>query len=114
LKLKIAMSAGVFIIKPVFSKKASAPTKMGEFLGCGVPCVINNGIGDSADIIKNENVGVVLNAFDRNEMYKGVKELIKLVNDPDIVKRCVNAAKVHFSLDDGVKSYDKVYNSFEK
>ncbi len=108
------MSAGVFIIKPVFSKKASAPTKMGEFLGCGVPCVINNGIGDSADIIKNENVGVVLNAFDRNEMYKGVKELIKLVNDPDIVKRCVNAAKVHFSLDDGVKSYDKVYNSFEK
>lgn len=32
--------AGVFYIKPVFSKRASAPTKFGEFLGCGVPCAL--------------------------------------------------------------------------
>ncbi|MBI3543282.1 MAG: glycosyltransferase, partial [Deltaproteobacteria bacterium] len=29
------MDATVFFIKPVFSKKASAPTKLGELLGCG-------------------------------------------------------------------------------
>ena len=33
------MSAGMALIKPVYSKIASAPTKMAEYLGCGVPCV---------------------------------------------------------------------------
>jgi hypothetical protein len=32
-----SMNAGVFFINPFYSKIASAPTKLGEFLGCGVP-----------------------------------------------------------------------------
>src|SRR5207245_2390890 len=54
------MDVGMFFIKPVFSKKGSAATKLGEFLASGVPVVINEGVGDSAEIVRNERVGVVL------------------------------------------------------
>ena len=40
------MSAGMALIKPAYSKIASAPTKLGEYLGCGVPCLGNAGVGD--------------------------------------------------------------------
>ena len=43
------MDAGIFFIKPVFSKQASAPTKLAEFLGCGIPCLGNAGVGDMAE-----------------------------------------------------------------
>ena len=43
------------------------PTKLGEFLGCGVPCVCNDGIGDMTDIINSGKVGIVLNSFDKVE-----------------------------------------------
>ncbi len=58
------MHAGVFFIKPVFSKQASAPTKLAEFLGCGIPCLSNAGVGDMAGILEGERVGVALDSFD--------------------------------------------------
>ena len=38
--------ASLFIIKPTFSKTASAPTKFAENLACGLFSITNNGIGD--------------------------------------------------------------------
>ncbi|MEQ9209860.1 MAG: hypothetical protein RLN96_08475, partial [Pseudomonadales bacterium] len=47
------MSFGLFFIKPVFSKKASAPTKLGEFLARGIPCLTNAGVGDVDEILQS-------------------------------------------------------------
>ena len=38
-RLAAGMSAGMALIKPAYSKIASAPTKLAEYLGCGVPCL---------------------------------------------------------------------------
>jgi hypothetical protein len=40
------VDASMFIIKPTFSKTASAPTKFAENLACGLFSITNNGIGD--------------------------------------------------------------------
>ncbi|MDB4534294.1 glycosyltransferase, partial [Vicingaceae bacterium] len=45
--------ASIFFIKPVYSKKASSPTKMGEIMNMGVPIVCNARVGD-VDIVMNE------------------------------------------------------------
>jgi glycosyltransferase involved in cell wall biosynthesis len=103
------MSASVFFIKPVFSKQASAPTKLGELLGCGVPCLSNAGVGDMADIIESERVGVAVVAFDAETLEIGLTRLMELVLDPDIRRRCTAAAHKYFSLDDGVERYESVY-----
>jgi glycosyltransferase involved in cell wall biosynthesis len=105
------MSAGVFFIRPVFSKKASAPTKLGEFLGCGVPCLSNAGVGDMAEILEGEGVGVVVRDFEDATLRQAVLKLVELSRDPGVRDRCVRAARKHFSLAHGVDSYRTIYGS---
>jgi glycosyltransferase involved in cell wall biosynthesis len=105
------MDAGIFFIKPVFSKQASAPTKLAEFLGCGIPCLSNAGVGDMAGVLEGDQVGVAIKGFDDELMHAALHELIKLVDDPKTSTRCVASAREHFSLDKGVCFYDKIYQA---
>ena len=104
------MDAGFFFIMPVFSKRASAPTKLGEFLGCGIPCLGNDGIGDMTHVLESEEVGVVIRDFDGGGREKAIDALLALCADPNLGQRCVRAARKHFSLEDGVAAYDRIYN----
>lgn len=103
------MDAGIFFIKPVFSKQASAPTKLGEFLGCGIPCLANQGVGDMAGILKGEQVGAAVAAFEDADLRAGLLQLLELCEDPGTRARCVDAAHRHFSLEQGVSRYAQVY-----
>ena len=103
------MDAGIFFIRQVFSKQASAPTKLAELLGCSVPCLGNAGVGDMAEVLEGERVGVALQAFDRASLTAGLDRLLALVEDPSTAARCVAAAHKHFSLDEGVKRYAAAY-----
>ena len=108
------MHAGVFFIKQVFSKQASAPTKLAEFLGCGIPCLSNAGVGDMAGILEGEHVGVALTGFDESSLRQGLEQLIDLTQQPDIQARCVAAAQRHFSLDEGVQRYAAIYAQLDE
>jgi glycosyltransferase involved in cell wall biosynthesis len=105
------MDAGVFFIKPVFSKQASAPTKLGEFLGCGIPCLSNAGVGDMAEVLEGDRVGIALDGFDQATLESGCDRLLSLLAEPGIRQRCVESAWRHFSLDEGVRRYRSVYAS---
>ena len=107
------MHAGVFFIKPVFSKQASAPTKLGEFLGCGIPCLANRGVGDMAAILEDAGVGVAIDITDDAALAKGVRDLLALASDPHIHERCRDAAHRHFSLGEGVARYAEVYRQLD-
>jgi glycosyltransferase involved in cell wall biosynthesis len=103
------MDAGVFLIKPAYSKMASSPTKLGELLGCGVPCLCNAGVGDMAQVVEGEKVGVTLHSLEKNAIKKAVSEIVEMAQDPATRARCVDAARRHFSLDEGVARYARVY-----
>ncbi len=103
------MDAAIFFIKPVFSKQGSAPTKLAEFLGCGIPCLSNAGVGDMSEILEGEQVGVALKTFDEVEMREGLQRLLLMVEDPNTRDRCVSAAQKHFSLSEGVSRYRSIY-----
>jgi glycosyltransferase involved in cell wall biosynthesis len=103
------MSAGTAIIKPVYSKIASAPTKLAEYLGCGVPCLGNTGVGDMDAVLEGERVGVALERFDRESMDEAVDRLLALCDEPGIADRCRAAAQRHFSLETGAQQYHSVY-----
>jgi len=103
------MDAGIFFYRPSFSRAACAPTKLGEFLGCGIPCISNEGVGDMATVLQGERVGVVLQAFDDATLTSGLKALLHLVADSATFVRCVAAAQKHFSLDEGVAKYRGIY-----
>jgi glycosyltransferase involved in cell wall biosynthesis len=105
------MNATVFFIKPVYSKKASAPTKLGEFLGCGVPCLTNAGVGDVEEVVQGERVGVLLRGFDKDAVGRAADDLVRLTDDASVRDRCVRAARKHFALEDGVSAYNRIYHS---
>ncbi|TAK39909.1 MAG: glycosyltransferase [Lysobacteraceae bacterium] len=108
------MNAGIFFIRPVFSKQASAPTKLAEFLGCGIPCLANAGVGDMTELFAEARTGVVVHAFDQESLAKGVDRLLDLTRDPGVRQRCVQTAEGHFSLAHGVEIYRKIYEALEQ
>jgi glycosyltransferase involved in cell wall biosynthesis len=105
------MDAGVFFIKKAYSKIASAPTKLGEFLGCGIPCIGNSGVGDMANILEKEHVGVAIKDFNEHTMREAVNRIITLSCESDIKQRCRKVAIKHFSLELGVTKYNEIYKS---
>ena len=107
------MDAAAFFIKPVFSKKSSAPTRLGEFLGCGVPCLVNSGVGDMDSVVSRARAGVVMPGFSPEARRAVVSELLALCADGGTQVRCVEAGRRHFSLERGVEAYRKVYREME-
>ncbi|MEZ5708008.1 MAG: glycosyltransferase [Blastomonas sp.] len=108
-KMVARMSVGAAIIKPVYSKIASAPTKLAEYLGCGVPCLGNVGVGDMKEILEDEGTGVALTGFDKTDLAAGVERLLKLAEDEGLAARCREVALRLFSLDGGVADYRRIY-----
>ena len=104
------MSAGMALIKPAYSKIASAPTKVAEYLGCGVPCLGNSGVGDVVEILEGPKVGVALKNLSPTEMANGVRRLLDLARDPETQQRCRQAALDLFALDNGVAAYEGIYD----
>lgn len=110
-KLISKMDVSIFFIKPLFSKQSSSPTKLGELLGCGVPCLSNAGVGDMSEILHSNNVGITVSDFTDDTLNLSIDRLINFSKDPHIGERCVETAKRFFSLESGVKNYRSVYNT---
>lgn len=103
------MDAGIFFIKPVWSKRASCPTRMGEFLACGKPCLGNTGVGDVAQDLAETGTGLAIDRFDDATLSDAIDQLIDIAAQPDMAERCRNAAEERFSLRAGVDEYDRIY-----
>jgi glycosyltransferase involved in cell wall biosynthesis len=104
------MSAGMALIKPAFSKIASAPTKLAEYLGCGVPCLGNARVGDMAEILEGRQVGVALRGFLAGDLADGMLRLVDLAREPRTQERCREAALEIFSIDAGSQAYAAAYD----
>jgi glycosyltransferase involved in cell wall biosynthesis len=70
-----AGDVGLSFIKRCFSKIASSPTKNGEYLACGLPLIINAGIGDSDLLVTDWRAGVLINELDRQSFDRAYNEL---------------------------------------
>jgi len=103
------MHAAAAIIKPAYSKIASAPTKFAEYLGCGVPCVGNIRVGDMEELLEGKRVGVALHDFSKADIEITVDRLLALLDDPELRNRCMATAQEIFSLESGVAKYRSLY-----
>jgi glycosyltransferase involved in cell wall biosynthesis len=101
--------AGIFFINP-YKKMGSSPIKMGEFLASGVPVIINPGIGDTEDIVRENQVGVVVSELNERSYERSVSDLSDLLKSGDVLKkRCRTTASRYLSVEDGVEKYKKIY-----
>lgn len=105
--LMAAADYGLFFIQPVFSKRASSPTKMGELLALEVPMVTNGDVGDVAEIMAESGAGVVVQRFDDDTYGEALNQLASLMPD---MKRWRLASRRWFDLQTGVSRYDAIYH----
>ena len=105
-----AADVGVAFIKPCLSKLASSPTKYGEYLACGLPLLINAGIGDSDALVEQFHVGTLVREFDEASYRKAGVEVEQLASQPDVRNRNREVARKLFDLRTvGAKRYAELY-----
>jgi glycosyltransferase involved in cell wall biosynthesis len=102
-------SIGLSFINPHFSKKASCATKIGEYMSCGMPVLCNTGIGDMDEVLSS-NVAVFCDDFSSESLLSAIEQVISLSQDNHSVQSCQSLARDYFSLSNGVKTYNKLYN----
>ena len=103
-----ASDVAISFIKSCYSKLSSSPTKIAEYLACGVPIITNRGVGDVAEIIESHGVGVVIDSFDKDSYLKALSRVEHMV---DIYEKCTAAARAEFELETvGGQRYRRIYS----
>lgn len=111
-----ASDAGLAFIKNCFSKQASSPTKTGEYLACGLPIIINAGIGDSDQLISEEKAGALIGDFTQPEYDRAATEVQASLRDVagtrqhmrEVAERLFDVQKV------GSERYARLYEAVLK
>lgn len=98
----------IFFIKPVYSKKASSPTKMGEIMSVGKPYICNGGVGDVEMIVNDSKTGILLNGFSEDDYNKAISAIDDILNlKPEYIRL---QAEKYYSLRNGIEKYNEVYS----
>lgn len=105
-----AADVGLAFIKRCVSKIASSPTKNGEYLACGLPLVINAGVGDSDALINDWKAGVLIEEFTEEEFEEAGRSIAAMVGQPEVRKRARSVAEQLFDLNRiGQERYASLY-----
>ena len=102
-----ASNFSIFFILPVFSKKASSPTKMGEIMNLGIPIICNSGVGDVDEIMNECMPELLVKDFEKKE-YDRIVNLMLDDYEPNIDK-IINTSNQYYSLQKGIRKYKEVY-----
>lgn len=89
---------GVSFRKATFAQIAASPAKIPEYLAAGLPVVSNSGIGDTDEMLEQEQVGLILKGFNDEAYAEAADAILKLLQVPDIRGRCQNVARQYFDM----------------
>ena len=105
-----ASDAGVAFYKPALSRLATSPVKLTEYLACGLPVIINSGIGDSDALVTREGLGAVVTRFNEQEFAAVAGVIENLGGAERTRKRSREVAEELFDVRKvGVERYARLY-----
>ncbi len=105
-----AADFGISFIRPAPSKASSSPTKIGEYLGAGLPVVCTAGVGD-LDALITPDIGVLVGEHTEAGYREAVEHIIGLLADEGTRERCLDVARRELSLADvGIPRYRRLYD----
>jgi glycosyltransferase involved in cell wall biosynthesis len=103
--------AGIAFYRPGVSRLGTSPVKMSEYLACGLPVVINVGVGDSDRLITEQKVGALVRRFEDADYAAAATMIRGLTADPaEIRRRTRRVAEELFDLrQTGIELYARLY-----
>jgi glycosyltransferase involved in cell wall biosynthesis len=104
-----AADAGIAFYKPTFSRLATSPVKISEYLACGLPVIVNAGVGDSDTFVVAQKVGAVVKDFNEDE-YERTLATIETLLAGGISARSRTVAENYFDVRSaGLERYSRLY-----
>jgi glycosyltransferase involved in cell wall biosynthesis len=104
-----ACSAGLVAVRPGAAKRASAPTKVAEYLACGLAVAATRHVGD---LDAQFAVAQAAFTFDPAEPAESVAaRLLAIATRPGRQRAARGLAERFYSLDDGVRAYAEAYGA---
>lgn len=104
-----AADIGFALIYPMFSMKGAVPTKLGEYLLCGLPVIASKGIGDTERILQNfPECYLFDHSLDLKKQLPEINAFIKhsVLADKEKIRE---KALQYFSLESAAESYMKAF-----
>ena len=108
-----AADLGIAFYRPGISRLGTSPVKVSEYLSCGLPVVINSGIGDTGELIEGERVGAVVKNFNVQDYAKAASAVLDLAANSEAARQRVRAAaEANFDLRGiGIERYARLYEA---
>ena len=105
----------VFLNQTSFTQAVASPIKFGEYLACGLPVVINPGIGDTERILHQYRVGWVVDPANPAALRLVAGQIVDQVErDAQLSARCRQAAEQELSLEEALRGYLRIYQAVLK
>ena len=106
-----AADVGLAFIRSCFSKQASSPTKNAEYLACGLPVIINAGVGDSDALVTQSEIGALVEELTDAGYSHAITTVRQLLTDRDALRVATrDTAVLLFDVSRvGVETYARLY-----
>lgn len=107
-----AADIGISGVPPTASQKYRSPTKVAEYLLCGIPIITSKGIAEDDVYAEKYNVGVVISNFQDPLNNKSLEKLNYLYNDnkDNQRQRCRNIGLNYRSRQNNIEIIKNIYN----
>ena len=111
-----AGDVGLAFGKGCFARLGCSPTKLAEYLACGLPVVTNGDFGDQGELVGERDTCVVVEDFGDDELSAAADRLLALAARP-LVERAEHGralARSRFGLAVGIDRYEALYRSLTR
>jgi glycosyltransferase involved in cell wall biosynthesis len=108
-----AGDAGTAFGTTCFARMGCSPTKLAEYLACGLPAVFND-FGDQAELASERDACVMVDSFDDDALASAADRLLAMASAPleERVRIGRRVAEARFDLEKvGVARYEALYRS---
>jgi glycosyltransferase involved in cell wall biosynthesis len=99
----------IALVRQAPSKLGASALKVAEYLACGLPVVINAGLGDADGLVARYGAGHVLPSYRPDELDRAAAAVAELVGDERARANARRLAEEHFDLAVGVERYHALY-----
>ncbi|RJO70200.1 MAG: glycosyltransferase [Myxococcales bacterium] len=107
-----AADLGLLLREPSLVNAVASPVKAAEYLACGLPLAISEGVGDLSALVRQEKLGVVVETLDGKAYAGAARRFFAGWEGSDreaLRARCRRAAVRRLSWESCMKTFDAAY-----
>jgi glycosyltransferase involved in cell wall biosynthesis len=104
-----AASVGIALVKQAPSKMGSSAIKVAEYLACGLPVLVNSGLGDVAASVRELDAGYVLSDYSDTELRAAAKRALDLAGSAPARANARRLAERDYDLEAATDAYAEIY-----